>query len=142
MIDTIGGTVVIVSDQHKAVEFYTQKLGFELKTDMFFSSSSNSSGIRWVEVAPKEASQSTISLMVANAQLMSSEGEIEAAKKGIGTETGIWFYSDDITSTYEELKNKGVYITAPEKQEWGGIMSKFKDQDGNSYSLISLPPPT
>ena len=143
MIDTIGGTVVIVSDQHKAVEFYTQKLGFELKTDMFFgsSSSSNSSGIRWVEVAPK-ASQSTISLMVANAQLMSNEGEIEAAKKGIGTETGIWFYSDDITSTYGELKKKGVDISAPEKQEWGGIMSKFKDQDGNSYSLISLPPPT
>ena len=140
MINTIGGTVVIVSDQQKAVEFYTQKLGFELKTDMFFGSS-NSSGIRWVEVAPK-ASQSTISLMVANAQLMSNEGEIEAAKKGIGTETGIWFYSDDIQSTYGELKKKGVDIAAPEKQEWGGIMSKFKDQDGNSYSLISLPPPT
>lgn len=140
MINTIGGTVVIVSDQQKAVEFYTQKLGFELKTDMFFGSS-NSSGIRWVEVAPK-ASQSTISLMVANAQLMSNEGEIEAAKKGIGTETGIWFYSDDIQSTYGELKKKGVDIAAPEKQEWGGIMSKFKDQDGNSYSLISMPPPT
>ena len=55
--------------------------------------------------------------MVANAQLMSIEGEIEAAKKGIGTETCIWFYLDNITSTYEELKNKGVYITAPEKQE-------------------------
>ena len=141
MIDTIGGTVVIVSDQQKAVEFYTQKLGFELKTDMFFGSSSSGSGIRWVEVAPK-ASQSTISLMVANAQLLSNEGEIEAAKKGIGTETGIWFYSDDIQSTYRELKKKGVDIAAPEKQEWGGIMSKFKDQDGNSYSLISLPPPT
>jgi lactoylglutathione lyase len=140
MIDTIGGTVVIVSDQQKAVEFYTQKLGFELKTDMFFGSS-NSSGIRWVEVAPKK-SQSTISLMVANAQLLSNEGEIEAAKKGIGTETGIWFYSDDIQSTYGELKKKGVDIAAPEKQEWGGIMSKFKDQDGNSYSLISLLPPT
>lgn len=140
MIDTIGGTVVIVSDQQKAVEFYTQKLGFELKTDMFFdsSNSSNSGAIRWIEVAPKK-SRSTISLMVANAQLLSSEGEIEAAKKGIGTETGIWFYSDDIQSTYVELKKKGVDITAPEKQEWGGIMSKFKDQDGNSYSLISLP---
>ena len=144
MIDTIGGTVVIVSDQQKAIEFYTQKLGFELKTDMAFgssSSSNSSSGIRWVEVAPK-ASQSTISLMVANAQLMSNEGEIEAAKKGIGTETGIWFYSHDIQSTYEELKNKGVDITSAEKQEWGGIMSKFKDQDGNSYSLIASPPLT
>lgn len=107
MIDTIGGTVVIVSDQQKAIEFYTQKLGFELKSDILFGGSSGGDGIRWVEVAPK-ASQSTISLMVANAQLMSNEGDIEAAKKGIETETVIWFYSDDITSTYEELKNKGV----------------------------------
>ena len=125
MIDSLGGMVVIVSDQQKAIEFYTQKLGFELRSDTPFGGGSTE-GIRWVEVAPK-ASQSTISLMVANAQLMSNEGEIEAAKKGIGTETGIWFYSDDITSTYGELKKKGVDISAPEKQEWGGIMSKFKD---------------
>ena len=135
MIDTIGGIVVLVSDQQKAMEFYSQKLGFEIKTDMSFV------GIRWIEVGPKD-SQSTISLMLPNVQMMSNEGVVEAAKKGIGTETGIWFYSDDIQSTYRELKKKGVDITAPEKQEWGGIMSKFKDQDGNSYSLISLPPPT
>src|SRR6476469_348655 len=130
MIDTIGGIVVIVSDQQKAVEFYTQKLGFEIKTDMSFV------GIRWIEVSPKE-SQSTISLMLPNVQMMSNEGVVEAAKKGIGTETGVWFYSDDMQSTYEGLKNKGVDITQPEKQEWGGIMSKFKDKDGNSYSIIS-----
>jgi lactoylglutathione lyase len=130
MIDTIGGIVVIVSDQQKAVEFYTQKLGFEIKTDMSFV------GIRWIEVSPKD-SQSTISLMLPNVQMMSNEGVVEAAKKGIGTETGVWFYSDDMQSTYEGLKNKGVDITQPEKQEWGGIMSKFKDQDGNSYSIIS-----
>jgi lactoylglutathione lyase len=134
MIGTIGGIVVIVSDQQKAVEFYSQKLGFDIKTDMSFV------GIRWIEVAPKD-SQSTISLMLPNVQMMSNEGVVEAAKKGIGTETGIWFYSDDMQSTYEELKNKGVDISQPEKQEWGGIMSKLKDQDGNSYSIVSSPIP-
>jgi catechol-2,3-dioxygenase len=34
MIDRMGGIVVIVSDQQKAMEFYSQKLGFEIKTDM------------------------------------------------------------------------------------------------------------
>ena len=62
MIDSIGGMVVIVSDQQKAIEFYTQKLEFELKSDIPFGrSSSSAEGLRWVEVAPKE-SQSTISL--------------------------------------------------------------------------------
>ena len=134
MIGTMGGIVVIVSDQQKAMEFYSQKLGFEIKTDTSFV------GIRWVEVGPKD-SQSTISLMLPNVQMMSNEGVVEAAKKGIGTETGIWFYSDDMQSTYKELKNQGVDISQPEKQEWGGIMSKFKDLDGNSYSIVSSPIP-
>jgi lactoylglutathione lyase len=138
MIDSIGGAVVIVSDQQKAIEFYTQKLGFELKSDIPFGGSSTE-GLRWVEVAPK-ASQSTISLMVPNPMMMSDGVEIEAIKKSIGAETGIWFYSKDMQSTYEELKGKGVDITAPEKQEWGGTMSKVKDQDGNSFSIISSLP--
>jgi uncharacterized glyoxalase superfamily protein PhnB len=140
MIDSIGGMVVIVSDQQKAIEFYTQKLGFELKSDIPFGNSS-AEGLRWVEVAPK-TSQSTISLMIPNPVMMSDGVEIEAIKKSIGAETGIWFYSNNIQSTYEELKGKGVDITTPEKQEWGGVMSKVKDQDGNSFSIISsLPQP-
>ena len=138
MIDSIGGIVVIVSDQQKAIGFYTHKLGFELKSDIPFGGSSTE-GLRWVEVAPK-ASQSSISLIVPSPLMMSDGVEIEAVKKSIGAESGIWFYSNNIQSTYEELKGKGVDITAPEKQEWGGIMSKVKDQDGNSYSIItSLP---
>ena len=43
-------------------------------------------------------------------------------------------------ASYEELKGKGVDITTPEKQEWGGTMSKVKDQDGNSFSIISSLP--
>ena len=140
MIDSIGGAVVIVSDQQKAIEFYTQKLGFELKSDIpFGGDGSRAEGLRWVEVAPKE-SQSTISLMVPNPIVMSDGVEIEAIKKSIGAETGIWFYSKNMQSTYEELNGKGVDITAPEKQEWGGIMSKVKDQDGNSFSIISSLP--
>jgi len=132
MIDRMGGIVVIVSDQQKAMEFYSQKLGFEIKTDTSFV------GMRWIKVGSKH-SQSTISLMLPNVQMMSNEGVVEVVKKGIGTETGIWFYSDDMQSTYEELKNNGVEITPPERQEWGGIISKFKDRGGNSYSIISSP---
>jgi uncharacterized glyoxalase superfamily protein PhnB len=62
---------------------------------------------------------------------------LKLSRKVLGAETGIWFYSNNIQSTYEELKGKRVDITAPEKQEWGGVMSKVKDQDGNSFSIIS-----
>jgi hypothetical protein len=39
--------------------------------------------------------------------------------------------------TYKELQEKGVNITEPKKQDWGGIMSQIKDQDNNILTLIS-----
>lgn len=133
MIKTIGGTIIYVSNQGRAVEFYTQKLGFEVKSNMQFGEY-----IKWIEVAPKE-SNSTLSLVEPNRELLKTDEEINRAKMKIGTDTDVWFYANDIESTYEELKGKGVNLTKPEKQDWGGIMSILKDQDGNLFGLISVP---
>jgi uncharacterized glyoxalase superfamily protein PhnB len=133
MIKTIGGTIVYVSNQSRAVEFYTQKLGFEVKSNMQFGDN-----IKWIEVAPKE-SNSTLSLVEPNRELLKTDEEINRAKMKIGTDTDVWFYANDIESTYEELKGKGINLTKPEKQDWGGTMSILKDQDGNLFGLISVP---
>ncbi|TLX85981.1 MAG: hypothetical protein E6L01_04980 [Thaumarchaeota archaeon] len=131
MINTIGGVVVMVSDQAQAVKFYTEKIGFDIRLNVPFQ------GGKWIEVAPKD-SESTLSIMEPNSQMMSPE-ELESAKKKIGKNTGVWFFSSDIQSTYEELKAKGVDISKPEKQEWGGILSQVKDLDGNIFTLLSSP---
>jgi lactoylglutathione lyase len=139
MIDTVGGTIVYVSDQSKALKFYTQKLEFDVKSDMSYGNNE----LRWIEVAPKN-SKATISLVEPDLEFLKDEQQVERAEKRIGTDTDIWFYSNNIESTYEELKNNDVEITKPEKQDWGGVMCIFKDQDGNSYGLASTPlaPPT
>jgi lactoylglutathione lyase len=129
MIDSIGGIVIFVSNQAKAVEFYTQKLGFDVKGEYPYNNT------KWIEVAPKN-STTTISLMEPNTDMMTNE-EIEQAKKEIGTMTSLWFYSKNINDTYKELQEKGVNITEPKKQDWGGIMCQIKDQDNNILTLIS-----
>lgn len=131
MIDTIGGVVIMVSEQARAVKFYAEKVGFDIRLNVPFF------GGKWIEVAPKD-SESTLSIMEPNPQLMPPE-ELEIARKNIGRNTGVWFYTSDIQSTYEDLKSKGVDITKPEKQEWGGIMSLVKDLDGNIFTLLSSP---
>jgi lactoylglutathione lyase len=131
MIDTIGGVVIMVSDQAQAVKFYAEKIGFDIRLNVPFF------GGKWIEVAPKD-SESTLSIMEPHPQMMPTE-ELEIARKNIGRNTGVWFYTSDIQSTYEELKSKGVDITKPEKQEWGGIMSLVKDLDGNKFTLLSSP---
>lgn len=134
MIDTIGGKVVMVSNQAVALDFYVNKLGLQKKVDMNFG------GMRWLEVAPVN-SETTISLMEPSPKIMPPE-VAEVAKRSIGTPTGLWFYTNDIRGTFAELKAKGVNISQPEKQEWGGTMSIIKDLDGNEYQLISAPEPT
>ncbi len=131
MIDTIGGKVVMVSNQTAALDFYVNKLGLQKKIDMKFGE------MRWLEVAPVN-SESSISLMEPSPKIM-PKNVLEAAKKTIGMPTGLWFYTNDIQGTFAELKSKGVDISQPEKQDWGGTMSTIKDQDGNEYQLISSP---
>lgn len=131
MIDNIGGIVVYVSDRDKALKWYKEKFGFEVRTDMEFQ------GGRWIEVAPKN-SVTTLSLVVPSGEGMSEEW-YNWARDRIGKETGIWFYTDNIQTSYDELKGKSVEISEPEKQAWGGIMSTVKDQDGNKFALISSP---
>ena len=129
MIDEIEGIVVMVSNQQKALEFYTQKLGFTTKLD------TDEAGYRWIVVGPKDSN--TALSLVDSDQIKNESGEkIENTKKKIGTPTGIWFYTKDIDGTCNELKSKGVEITEPEKQAWEGMMSTLYDQDRNSYWLV------
>jgi lactoylglutathione lyase len=129
MINKVGGIMVFVSDQGQSVKFYTEKLGFDIMVNMPYR------GGKWIEVGPPK-SETTLSLMVPDEKMMPS-ADVEYAKGLIGKSTGVWFYADDIQSSYEELKRKGVNITIPEQQDWGGIISQIRDPDGNIFALIS-----
>ena len=130
-IDFLGGAIVMVSNQLKAAEFYSQKLGFEVKENV-----EDGKG-RWIEVRPKN-SGAPISLMDPEKQNMPPELK-EQARKKIGTQTGLWFYAKDIESAYKTLKSNGVEITKPEVQPWGVKMSRFYDQDKNEFGLLENP---
>ena len=130
-IDMLGGAIVNVSNQKKALEFYSQKLGFEVKENQDEGESS------WIEVCPKNF-RLPISLINPDKTSWSDEKK-EQEKMKIGTDTGIWFYAKDIDSVYQTLKSRGVEITKPEKQPWGVLLSKFYDQDKNEFSLLENP---
>ncbi len=130
-IDMMGGVIVIVSNQKKALEFYSQKLGFEIKENVDEGEGS------WIEVRPKN-SGAPISLVNPDYTNWSPENK-ERAKLKMGTDTGIWFYAKDIKSVYQNLKSRDVEITEPKKQPWGVLLSRFYDQDRNEFSLLENP---
>ena len=129
MIDEIEGITVMVSEQQKALDFYTQKLGFTKKLD------TAEAGFRWIVVGPKD-SKTVLSLVDPNSMKEWNEKTPDNPEQKIGQPTGIWFFTKNIDQTYAELKSKGVEITEPKKQVWGGILCTVYDQDKNSFGLV------
>lgn len=122
MITRIEFASIPVSDQVSALKFYTEKLGFEVLTDVPFDKEGSK---RWIEVAPPGAQTKVV--------LFTCEGQEDR----IGTFSNIVFATKDVHKTYEELKAKGVEFTqAPTVQPWG-IFAQFKDLDGNEFVLSS-----
>ena len=130
-INTIGGAIVMVTDQQKALDFYTQKLGFEEKENNDYET------YKWIEVRPKN---SDVPISLVNPEKINCPSETkEKLKAKIGTDTGIWLYAKDINAVYERLKSNGVEVTKPEKAPWGARMCEFFDQDKNKFSLLENP---
>ena len=74
MIDSIGGVVIMVSDQAQAVKFYAEKMGFDIRLNVPFY------GGKWIEVAPKD-SETTLSIMEPNPTYDVSGGDRISQKK-------------------------------------------------------------
>ena len=119
-ITKVGRVMVPVSDQDRAINFYTRSLGFTLAADVPFGEND-----RWVEVAPPSGG--------AAVALVPPRGEYQP-----GRMTGIALESPDPAADHAELRGKGVDVDA---QMMGGdgtvpLMFFFRDADGNQLMIV------
>ena len=120
MIKAMKFVGVPVGDQQRALDFYTQKLGFRVITDQPFNDEQ-----RWIELGIGR-SQTGITLFTPPGH-----------ENRIGTFTGISLVADDVKATYRELAEKGVvFIQEPKEADWG-TFAIFADPDGNQFVLGS-----
>jgi len=119
-IDQLATVMVPVSDQDAAIAFYTQKLGFEKRTDVPMGEA-----MRWIEVAPPGAA-STIAIVPAR------EGET------VGIETRIALETADIDADHASLKAQGVDVDAEISRMGDPVppMFFFRDQDSNRLLIV------
>jgi predicted enzyme related to lactoylglutathione lyase len=125
---------LFVLDQDRAKRFYTEKLGFEVRTDVTMD------GFRWLTVGPK--GQPDINVLLAKpAPPMFSEDDAEALRSLVakGAMAGGVINTDDCKGTYEDLKAKGVeFLQEPAERPYG-IEALFRDDSGNWFSLRQAP---
>jgi catechol 2,3-dioxygenase-like lactoylglutathione lyase family enzyme len=129
MITKLSHVNVFVLDQDRAKKFYTETLGFEVRSDATLD------GFRWLTVGPK--GQPINILLARPAPPMFSE-EDAAALRGLiakGAMGGGVFQTDDCRKATEELKRKGVtFLQEPAERPYG-VEALFRDDSGNWFSL-------
>jgi serine phosphatase RsbU (regulator of sigma subunit)/catechol 2,3-dioxygenase-like lactoylglutathione lyase family enzyme len=146
----LQSVTVFVRDLEKSLSFYLDQLGFQLVFDARIQPDR-----RFVTVAPPDGT--------ANLTLVAPEPESEQYKL-IGRPMPVTFVTEDVIAKYREWTKRGVrfqftprlkrlkyevHVHAPHSEGastsgvehapiWGGVFTRFRDLDGNSFSLVSF----
>jgi catechol 2,3-dioxygenase-like lactoylglutathione lyase family enzyme len=130
MISRMSIANVFVLDQDRALRFYTEQLGMELRNDVTMD------GFRWLTVGPKD--QPDLSLLLAYpAPPMFSEADAAVVRDLVakGALGGGVFQTPDCRATFAELRDKGVtFLQEPADRPYG-VEALFRDDSGNWFSL-------
>ena len=138
----IAYTLLWVHDQDEALAFYTEKLGWEVRSDVTLPEVGN---YRWLTVGPPgQADVALVLNAIPGPPVMDEETAEQVrnlmAKGHAGT---LLLTSDDVEATYEELRARGVEFVEPPEGRPYGIDSAFRDPSGNFLRLMQLrEPPT
>jgi catechol 2,3-dioxygenase-like lactoylglutathione lyase family enzyme len=137
MLKQLTNTQVWVHDQDEALAFYTEKLGLEVREDVTVPELGN---FRWLSVGVPGQPDVSITLMAVPGPPVFDE---ETRKQILalvskGAATGLFFSSDDVQGTYEDLKGRGVEFQQEPTEQPYGIDAGFRDPSGNSMRVAQL----
>jgi phosphoserine phosphatase RsbU/P len=144
----LQSVTIYVRDLDRSLSFYLDQLGFHLIFDARIQP-----GRRWVTVAPPDGT--------ANLTLVAPDPGSEQSQL-IGRPAPVTFVTENVIAKYRQWSNRGVKFqfaprlkrlkyevrshpshspddpSPPSDPIWGGVFTRFKDPDGNSFSLVSF----
>jgi catechol 2,3-dioxygenase-like lactoylglutathione lyase family enzyme len=117
---------LIVDDYEEAIDFYTNKLKFNLTEDTPISETK-----RWILVTPQGGNGTSILL---------AKAVDEEQKSHIGNQTGgrvfLFLHTDDFQRDYQNLLENQIKIINGPRDEPYGRVAVFEDLYGNLWDLI------
>ncbi|UTW55957.1 VOC family protein [Kordiimonas sp. SCSIO 12610] len=120
---------IVVDDQQKALDFYTDKLGFTVKHDIPLGE------FRWLTVVSKEEPDGVELGLEPNQHPASRTFQAALMADNIPFTA---FSVDDIEAEVKRLKGEGVEFTQPPTDVGSAIIAVFNDTCGNLIQLIEL----
>lgn len=126
MYQRIAHIALVVDDYDDAIEFYTQKLDFQLLEDTKLSDNK-----RWVMIAPQGAKECCLLL---------AKAANEQQATFVGNQTGgrvfLFLFTDDFSRDYEKLKSREIKFVRPPQEFEYGTVAVFEDLYGNLWDLV------
>ena len=136
MLKRLTNVAVWVHDQDEAVAFYTEKLGLELREDVTVPEMGN---FRWVTVGPVGQDVGIALLAIPGPPVFDAETQEQIQELvAKGAAGGLFFATDDIESTYDELKSRGVEFQQEPTEQPYGKDAGFRDPSGNQMRVAQL----
>ncbi len=149
----LQSVMIYVRNLDRSLEFYLDLLGFQIVFDG--RSQPGKTGQPWVVVSPPDGT--------ANLTLIVPRTDSEQFKQ-IGRTTHVTFVTEDVLAKFREWSKRGVHFlsnprlrrfkhalqlkpapsndaAAPNDHAppiWGAVFSRFRDPDGNTFSLVSF----
>ena len=120
MILGLGQVMLYVNDQEQAKAFWTEKMGFEVISDV-------NNGLRIITIAPTDEAQTSI--------VLHDKKKIQEMSPELHLSTpSLMFYADHVESLYEEYKAKGITVGELVSMGFGKVFN-FADDEGNYFAV-------
>ena len=133
----IASAQLWVHDQDEALDFYTKKVGMEVRTDVTLAELGD---FRWLVVGPVGQPDLGIVLMaIPDPPVMDADtAEQVKALMSKGFAGTVFLTTEDCRASYEDLKARGVEFTEEPEERPYGIDCGFRDPSGNHLRLTQV----
>ncbi len=136
MLKSLTNVNVWVTNQDEAADFYTGKLGMEIKEDVTLPEMGN---FRWLTVGLPGDSTALALLEIPGPPVFDADTRDRAIDVvARGAAGGLFFSVDDIQATFADLSSRGVEFTQEPTQQPYGIDAGLRDPFGNQIRIAEM----
>ncbi|MGI0532111.1 VOC family protein [Bacillus pfraonensis] len=123
MIHRVGQIMLYVNNQDKAVEFWTEKVGFRVVAE-----EDNGQGMRWIEIAPAKGAETSI--------ILQNKEFIAKMSPGLNLGTpSLMFFTDNLDELRNDLLNKNITVGKIVNMPFGRVFN-FADYEENYFAVM------
>ncbi|MCM3748815.1 VOC family protein [Paenibacillus pasadenensis] len=121
MVQQVGQIMLYVNNQDKALEFWTEVMGFHVVSE-------ENNGMRWIEIAPSANAET--SLILHNKEVIAKM----SPELNLGTPS-LMFFTDKLDELHNRLSEKEITVGDIVEMPFGRVFN-FADYENNYFAIM------